>query len=134
MIVFNYTKIKRREKRVYALFNTTISTTGILSRIIYTCVACIGIFTIPGLIICKITNNLWYNPINLISSTFAMYFYSIFIFLPIAIGIALNNIKIQNCRLLDYLKMYFTPKIQIDQNGKKLNINAIKINSFVEKI
>lgn len=134
MVVYNFTKIKRREKRLYSIFNTTVSKTGLATNTIYTSIAMLILFSIPGLIICKITGTFWYNPLLIASNPNVGYFYVFFIGMPIALATALNTCKIQNYKIIDYLKMYIAPKHMIDHNGKRVNINGIKIDAFIEKI
>lgn len=134
MIVYNYTKAKRREKRLYSLFNTTISRTGIVTKTIYTCLVLIAIFFLPGIIVCNLTGNFWYNPLTIMQTSNAAYFWMIFIAGPIALGVFINNYKIQNYKIIDYLKMYFTPKAPLDIRGKKIKIHGFKIKSFIEKL
>lgn len=133
-VVYNYTKIKRREKRVYALFNTTVSRQGWSMDTIKVCGVMLTIFTIFGLIFCAITGTFWYNPIEMANSSAAGYFWMGFVGAPIAIGAALNTCKIQNYTISDYIKLYFQPKTPLDQNGRKLRVNGVKVNGFVEKI
>lgn len=134
MIVFNYTKIKRREKRLYAILNTTVSRSGIVVKTIQTCGIVLGIFSIFGLVFCGITGTFWYNPIGLASGTGTGYFYLVFVLAPIAIGVILNQAKIQNYKLVDYLRIYFTPKVALDQDGKKIKLTKYKVDSFIEKL
>lgn len=134
MTAYNYTGVKRREKRLYRIFNTTISSTGIVTSTIYMSLAMLLLFALPGMLVCKITGKFWYNPLNIISESATGWFYLFFVALPIGIGIALNTWKIQNYKVIDYLKMYFTPKHMIDHNGKRVTVEKISIDTFIEKI
>lgn len=133
MVVFNYTHIKRREKRLYSVFNTNISKTGIVTNMLLTMVVLVAIFSIPGLIFCKITGKLWYNPLLFTENGAVGYFYLFFVGLPIAISIALFNVKIQSYRLLDYLKIYFSPKVPLNQFGKPIKTESYKMDIFIRK-
>jgi hypothetical protein len=134
MIVYNYTKIQRREKRVYSLFNTTISQQGFSMGMIKTAGGVLAIFTVLGLLFCAMTGKFWYNPLNLANGTAMGYFYMVFVFLPIGLGVGLNSYKIQNYRALDYLKLYLQPKKPVDQHGRVIKLIGYKINSFVERL
>lgn len=134
MVSFNYTRVKRRDKKIYSLFNTPVSKTGISMKILYTCLGCLAIFNIFGILFCIMTGKIWYNPLMLAQTSATGYFYIVFIMLPIGIGIALNTLKVQNYKLIDYLKIYFTPKIPLDQNGKKLKIDGYNIDTFIEDL
>ena len=91
-------------------------------KVIYTCLACLIFFNIFGIIFCFATHKVWYNPISLAESSLAGYFFIIFIGAPICLGILLNVLKIQNYKMIDYLKIYFTPKIPLNQNGSAIEI------------
>lgn len=134
MIVYNYTKVKRREKKFYSLFNTTVSRSGWSVATMQTCGVLLAIFSVFGIAFCIITDTFWYNPIAFANNSLAGYFYIFFIFLPIGIGVMLNSCKIQNYKAIDYLKMYFTPKIPINQNGKKITLYGYSNDAFIEKI
>lgn len=132
MVVYNYTKIKRREKRVYSLFNTTVSKTGIVTSTLQICGVLVLIFNIFGILFCSITNWWLYNPLTFSQAT--MWFYSIVFLLPCALGVWLNTAKIQNYRIIEYLIIYFKPKNPIDHNGKKVKITEYHINTHVERL
>ena len=134
MVVFNYTKVKRREKRVYSLFNTTISKSGWSVDTLQTCGIFLAIFSVFGIAFCLFTGTFWYNPISMAQSSAAGYFYIVFVFTPIGIGIMLNACKVQNYKAIDYLKMYFKPKAPLDHNGKKIKIEGYEQNAFIERI
>ena len=134
MVVFNYTKIKRREKRIYTFFDITISSSGIVANSLITSGILLGIFTVFGLIFCAITKTFWYNPVNLAKSSKVGYFYLIFIILPIVLGMFLNSYKIQNYKLIDFIKIYFIPKIPLNQDGRRVKLDKYEINSFIERI
>lgn len=134
MVVFNYTKVRKRDKRIYSLFNTPVSKSGISTKVIYTSLVVGAFLNIFGILICIITKTIWYNPIHFTEGTTVGYFYMVFIFGPMAIGIALNTLKIQNYKLVDYLLIYFSPKIPLNQNGKRLRLKGYKMDTFVEKL
>lgn len=134
MIVFNYTKVKKRDKKLYSLFNTTISRSGWSVSTLQTCLFILAIFSVFGIAFCLITGTFWYNPISFANNSSAGYFYMFFVFLPIFIGIMLNSCKIQNYKAIDYLKMYFIPKIPIDQDGKRIKLYGYSTDTFIEKI
>lgn len=134
MVVYNYTKVKRREKKLYSLFNTTISRSGWSVNTLKTCAIFLAIFSVFGVAFCLITGTFWYNPISIAESSSAGYFYMVFIFTPIGIGIMLNSCKIQNYKAVDYLKIYFIPRIPLNQDGKRIKLVGYKQNTFIEKI
>ena len=94
----------------------------------------LALFTVPGLIFCMVTRKFWYNPINIAEGSAVGYFYLVFIFLPIVIGVFLNSYRVQNYRLIDYIKLYLQPKKPINQHGRHVKLTGYQINSFVEKL
>ena len=131
MVVYNYTKIKRREKRVYSLFNTTISQTGLLTSTLQICGVLLFIFNFLGILFCVTTGWWLYNPLTITQAT--LWFYLIVIGIPIGLGIWLNTAKIQNYKIIEYLIIYFKPKKPVDHNGKIIKITEYDINTHVEK-
>lgn len=134
MIVYNYTRVQRRDKRIYTLFDTTISKQGISINTIKSSVLVLSIFTIFGILFCSITGKFWYNPKYIIESSSVGYFYTFFVLIPISIGVMLDMYKIQNYRALDYIKLYIQPRTPLDHNGRKVKPTGYKIDSFVERL
>lgn len=132
-VVYNYTRLQKRDKRLYAIFDTTLSSSGLAMDLVYTAAAMLAVFTIPGAIFCLITHTFWYNPIHILDGSSVGYFWMIFVFLPIVIAVMLQTIKIQNYKLITYLKMKLSPKKPLDQSGKKIKIKSIKYNTFIER-
>lgn len=134
MIVYNWTSIKRRDKRLYSFQNTVISRSGISYGYIKIAAVCLFIFTIFGLIFCAATKTLWYNPITIAESSAAGYFYIVFVGAPLGLAGFLNGYKIQNYRAIDFIKIYFMPKTPVDQDNKKIRIKGNTINGFIEHL
>jgi hypothetical protein len=134
MVVSNYTSIQKRDKRVYAIFNTTVSKRGIALRAVKVSVMFLVAFSIVGLAVCAVTNQMWYNPLLLLSTSNVGYFYVIFVFSPVALGVFSVTYKIQNYVLIDYAVIYLMPKIAVDKDGKRLRMVKWKINTFVERV
>lgn len=134
MVVYNYTHIKKRDKKIYSAFNTTISQSGIAFGTVKIAAAFLAIFSVFGLLFCLITGTFWYNPISLAKSSASGYFYLVFIIAPISLGVFTNTFKVQNYKLIDYLKIYFMPKHPIDHDGKRVKIEGYTQEGFVEII
>lgn len=134
MIVLNYTRTRKRDKKYYQFMNANISAAGIGAKTVKTSGFLLAIFTVLGAIYCSLTGTIWYNPLLLADGTGAGYFYMVFVGAPIGIGIALNSVKVQNYKLVDYLIIYFAPKHPIDQSGRKLKITGYEVSGFVEKL
>lgn len=134
MRVFNYTKIKKRDKKMHAIFNTTVSKEGLSLELVKVSGFMILIFLIPGLIFCKITGTLWYNPLLIIQGSQSLYFLLIFLGAPIGIALLLLNYRIQNLLLINYLKIYFQPKVPKNVFGKNVKTTGCKYKTFVERL
>lgn len=133
MVVYNYTRVKRRDKRVYSLFNTTVSKSGWSVNTLIISGLLLAIFGVFGIIFCIITKMNWYSPFSIAKSSLVGYFYLVFVFAPIGIGITLNSYKIQGYKSIDFLIMYFSPKKALNQNGKIIKLTGYNMNTFVEK-
>lgn len=134
MTAYNYTKVAKREKRTYSLFDLRISRNGLTTSTIQSCLIFLAIFTIFGLIFCAVTGTLWYNPLLFVRGPQVAYFYLIFIGTPLALGIGLNSYKIQEYRATDYIKIYCTPKKPLNQHGRRIKIQGYQMDGFVERI
>lgn len=130
---YNYTNIKIREKRVYSISGTKISSFGVTTSFLKVFSVVFTIFNIIGIFLCFKANKFLYNPI--ISSVEVDFtFLMIFIALPFGISILLNNTKIQNYKLIDYIFMYLKPKETYDIDGRKVKFIKYSVDSFVEKV
>ena len=135
MRLYNYTNIKHREKRLYSIFDTTISKTGIMMGSLYTALILLLPFTIVGVLFCIKTGYLWYNPVYLFDNTQGvLVFYMVTIAFPIGLGFFLNSYKIQNLKAIDYLKMVMAPKTPKSSDGSKISETRYKIDALVEKV
>lgn len=134
MKIFNYSSIKRRDKKVYSIFNATVSQQGLGMFTVKVSAMFLALFTVFGLIFCWVTGTFWYSPLALAHGTSAGYFYLAFVFAPIGLGVGMSNWKIQNYRAIIYLKMYFSPKKAINHDNKKVKIHGYRLKSFIEHI
>lgn len=133
-IAKNYTKVRRREKRFYSIYDTKISETGILRGSIALAALMMLPFNLIGLIFCNITGTFWYNPFLFIERPNETGYFYIFAFaLPIIAGFTLNQKKIQGYKAWDYLKMYFMPKVPVNQNGERITIEGYELNTEIQK-
>ena len=134
MIAKNFTKVRRREKRFYSLYDTKISETGILKGSIALAALMMLPFNAIGFLYCNLTGTFWYNPFLFLESPNETGYFYIFVFvLPTIIGFALNQKKIQGYKAWDYLKMYFMPKIPVNQNGERVTIEGYELNTEIYK-
>lgn len=130
---YNWSRVQRRDKRIYSLFNTTISQQGVSMDVIKYCCLALGLFSIPGLAICAATGTFLYNPFGGNSSASGVFFF-FFVLTPIVIGVSLNTYKVQNYRLVDFIKLYLQPKTPVDIHGRRVKFTGFKITGFVERL
>lgn len=131
-VSYNYTAIKKREKRLYSFQDIKISSSGISTRILTTFAICMVIVNIFGIGICIAMGDVLYWPFK--DGGFEPNFLIAMIAIPFGIAMALCNIKIQNYPLLDFFIQYFRPKKTVDQNNEPVSEHKVRIKSLVENI
>ena len=130
----NYTKVRRREKRFYSIYETKISETGVLRGSVTLTALMMLPFNIIGIIFCLATGVVWYSPILFINQPNKVGYFYVFVFvLPTIIGFSLNQYKIQGYKAWDYFKMYFMPKTPVNQNGQRVTIDGYSFDTEIYK-
>lgn len=130
---YSYSSIKNREKRLYSISGTTVSTTGVTSSFIKILALNEIIFNIIGIIICLSLNNNFYLPITE-SGDINITFSVIFIGIPFIISSALYNIKVQHYRLIEFIIAYLKPKRHMNDQRKNLKQTNYSVDSLVERV
>lgn len=77
---------------------------------------------------------MWYNPLMMAEGSAAGYFYMVFVGAPIGLGMFLVLYKVQNYRVIDFIKLYLQPKHPCDANGRRVRIQGYKMKTFVERL
>ena len=131
-ITYNYTELKKRDKKIYSISGTTISQTGISVNFIKIWGICLGLFQIIGIIICLIKGEFLYSPFNGVE--FNPNFLIIMVGIPTGIAFLLYYTKIQTYTLIEYLIGYFKKKITINETGRQIRHIRYKIKSLVENV
>ena len=132
-VSYNYSDLKIREKRIYSISGTKISSNGITISFIKVAAICLAIFNFIGIMICLIFGQFFYFPFD-IYFNFNPTFLFLFIGIPMGLACALQYIRIQSYRLVEYLIAYFKPKTVINQQGIKIKLIKYKQKGFVENI
>lgn len=135
MRVRNFTNIKKREKRIYTFYDVTISQQGLVVDTLQVIGFMLLIFNIIGVIFSIAMRTNYYSVFRLLDypkSSAAFYFF--FIIFPIVLGSWMSTYKIQNYKVVDYLKIVITPKIPLDSNGKKLSDKGYETDALVERL
>lgn len=132
-IANNYSNIKNRDKKLYSVSGTTISSTGLSYRYIKVLSIFMTIFNVIGVLICLVTGKFLYWPFTEtmeLKPLFIMFFIGI----PFLLTIILLYTKVQNYVLLDFLLAYFKPKRVRDEQGKVIRYSKYSQDTFVERI
>jgi uncharacterized protein YacL len=131
-VSYNYTDIKKHEKRIYSISGTKISNTGITSSFIKTATVVELLFNFIGIILCIMTSSFLYSPFK--GDDFDLTFDMIFIGIPIGITFILRYVKIGNYKMQDYLTAYFKPKRTINQYNSNIKLLKYKQDTFIENV
>jgi len=130
---YNYTKIRKREKRIYSIAGTKISSSGLKTSFLQTAGVCFAVFNVVGVLICVFTGEFLYNPIKS-ATDFSLTFPMVFLVGPFALAAALNSLKVQNYKLVEFLMIYFKPKYTYDHNGRVVRFSKVGTDCLVEKV
>ena len=107
MILYNFSSLRRREKKIYSVAGTQISSTGIGVTFLKVVAPCTLITTLLGVIICVIFGKNFFNPLgDYFNGKFAVFS----IGSGVGIGLAGWYIRVQTYRLYEYLLAYLKPK------------------------
>lgn len=129
----NYSKIKNRDKKIYSISGTKISSSGISYKFIRVASTLLFMFNILGAIICLIGGEFYYWPFSNLME-FQPAFLFIFIGGPLLLTMLLLYTKVQKYTLLEFIIAYAKPNKTRDQNGKVVKYTKYKQDTFVERI
>lgn len=129
---FDYSKLKNRTKKVYAIGDLKLSSTGFAMPMIIISGTLIFISIIINCFICAVIDYWYINPFNGEDLNFWPLVFIVGI--PLGIGLILYNAKIQNYRLFEFLFIYFKAKYAptLSWDGKKVTHTQIKMDAFLE--
>ena len=131
-IARNYSSIRDRDKRIYSISGTKISSTGFSVSYLKVFAGVFFFINILGLIFVKISGVNYYNPFrdNEIRPGFLIFLVGI----SIGISYVLVYQKVQNYRMIDYLIGYFMPKKSLNKNKNRIKEGGYKVDALVERI
>lgn len=132
-VAYNYSKIRNRDKKLYSISGTTISTTGISYKFLQVLGSLQFIFNLVGAIICMIGDRFYYWPFTE-DIEVAPGFLLFFVGTPFLLTYALLYLKVQSYSLLEFLIGYMKPKHIRDQQGKILKYGEYEQDTFVDRI
>lgn len=130
---YNYTSIKVRDKRIYSISGTKISSNGLSYSFLGAASFFLVIFNIVGVFLCFYTGKFLYNPIKSVSDV-SFTFPIIFLGLPIFFAYIVNTVKIQNYKFSEYISLYFKPRSVYNKDGRVQKISNYMQNCLVRKI
>lgn len=131
MKVWNYTALKQRDKKIYSIGGSKISSTGISISWLKIVAPCTLLTTILGVIIAALIGKMgFYRPL---SGEFNLTYVLLSVCSGLGLGLALWYVKLESYRLYEYLYAYFRPKkvyhnlntVNREQVLHKININSI---------
>lgn len=132
MNAFNFSRINKREKRLYSISDLTVSKTGIPTKFLGIAGVLVGLSLMINIPICAYTGDWYFIPFKA-DGTIDIWGAMIAIGIPIGIASALYYIKVSNYRLIEVLLILLRPKHPINISGKKTEFTNIKIDAFLER-
>ena len=132
MFLYSYSSIAKREKKIYSVGGTKISSTGVSVTFMKVMGPVVALFLFTGEVIAMLLGKHYYN---IFDNDFSIRYLLFWLISGITIGGSLWYIKIETYRLYEYLLAYFKPKkiytcLNISRNNIKLY--KIKIKDIVK--
>ena len=132
MLAYNFSKLEKREARMYSIGDIKLSQKGLPYVMLG---FCLGLEILSIIIHMGIQQALGVDymfPIDW-STMSIKEVQLIFIYiLPIAIGVALYKVKIQGFKLFHFLILLVFPRKTLSAQGKAFKRSEVKVNAFLE--
>lgn len=132
MILYNFSSLKTRDKKVYSIGGTHVSDTGISTSFLKVVGPAAAVILTLSIIICVILKKNFFNPLG---PNFSFSYVIITLALGIGIGCALWYIKIEQYRLYEYLFAYLKPKKMyhtLNTRNQEIKLSKHKVNGIVK--
>lgn len=132
MILYNYTSLKKRDKKVYSVAGANISQTGISTSFLKVVAPCTLATTLVGVIICVLLNKNFFYPLG---EDFSFPFVLFFIGSGLSAGLAGWYIKVESYRLYEYVRAYIKPKKTYhteNSRNREFSLYSIKTKGIVK--
>lgn len=107
MPLFNYSSLRRRDKKIYSVAGTQVSSTGLSVTFLKVVAPCALATTFLGVLICLVTGIPFMVPMK---DGFNAYFTLFAIGSGTGVGLAGWYIRVQTYRLYEYMIAYLKPK------------------------
>lgn len=132
MILYSYSSIAKREKKIYSIGGTKISSTGVSITFMKVMGPAVAVFFIVGELISILLGKHYYN---VFSNDFSMKYTIFWLLNGIITGACLWYVKIDTYRLYEYLRAYLEPKkiytcLNVPKNSIKLY--KIKVKDLIK--
>lgn len=130
VIAYNFSKLENREKRVYALGDLKLSSSGWATKMLIIMGVLLAISLILNSIVAAAIDYWYFNPFR--GEDIDIWGLLFVVGIPIGLGAILWFGKISQYRLIEFLYLYFKPRYTYGWDGKKVTYKNIKINAFLE--
>ena len=132
---YNYTKIRRRESRVYGLEDVKLPIQGgVTMTYLKTAGILLVVFLVASFIMNMFSKNNLFSLANIFTKVSVMRWWIIGAAFILGGAAFLTTQKIQGYTIGQYLKMALMPKPVINIHNKKIKLVGYKTNTFIEKL
>lgn len=130
---YNYTKIRRRESRVYGLEDVKLPVQGgVTTTYLKTAGLLLVVFLVTSYIFNIFSKNNLFSLVNIFTKVSVMRWWIIGAAFILGGSAFLTTQKIQGYTISQYLRMALMPKPVINIRNKKVKLNGYKTNTFIE--
>lgn len=132
MNAYNFSKLQKREAKLYSFGDLKVSTTGIALHFLIIAAVLLVISFILNFLIASLIGIPYWIPL-LESGDINLWGIMLVFGLPIGLAALLYYTKVQQYRLYEFLFLYFKPKHDIAISGTKIVHEKYTYRAFLEK-
>lgn len=132
MNAYNFSKLQKREAKLYSFGDLKLSTTGIALHFILIAAILLILSFVIHFCISSLIGNAYWIPLTL-SGDVNMWGVLLVYGLPIGIACLLYYTKVSQYRLFEFLFLYFKPKHDIAISGQKIVHEKYTYDAFLER-
>ena len=127
---YNFSKLESREKKVYAIADFKLSSSGWATKMLLIMGTLVTLSLLINCGIAMALNNWYFSPFK--GNDIDPWPLVFIIGIPIGIGAILWFGKISHYRLIEFLYLYFKPRFTYSWDGKKVSYKKINMKAFLE--